>query len=702
MLHPRRSGTLSTTRVRGSLSLFSAVVWLALLPLPARGQTSDTKPPILESFSFNPTTVDVSGSSQTVVITARATDDLSGVSFAQVFFRSPVSNQQLTATLVRGGGNPLDATLTGSVTLPQFAEAGIWSVSGVNVVDVASNFSSITTQVLASRGFQTQLLVISNPDSQAPTITGVSLSLSSIDVSSADQSVSVGLQVTDNLSGVAFQNCVTGQLTDFAVVWRSPSGAQNRWLAQSAFSLVTGGDRLNGLWVSSFVMPKSSEPGAWTIQSLSVHDCAGNFRFLNATQVAAAGLQRTLNVTSSPADVQAPILTSLAFVPIAINTSTGSQAVKVRIGISDILSGADFSPTTPQLSFFERGIQFRSPSGVQSRSAAFFAPFTLASGDARNGVWESTLTFAQFSEEGTWKVDLLTIKDRTRNIASFTTAGLQSLGFSTTLEVIKPSLIPDDTIGSDGGQVTDQTFGDRATVFFPPGALTQPTQVAIDVLAKPLDIPNPTGFTGPGTLFVNIHLTPEPNFPLAAPGLTLVLPLRDPMISGTQMKLYRVDPATGQLVPAINFLGREVAGFVDADGLSATFQGISRLSTVVGLIPEALNVGVDIKPGDSPNTINLKSKGVLPVAILSTDTFDATTVRPETVLLAGASVRLKGNGQPVFSFEDVNGDGRLDIVLQFETQSLEITSTDTQANLTGRTKDGLRIVGHDDIRIVPN
>jgi hypothetical protein len=174
------------------------------------------------------------------------------------------------------------------------------------------------------------------------------------------------------------------------------------------------------------------------------------------------------------------------------------------------------------------------------------------------------------------------------------------------------------------------------------------------------------------------------------------------MVSGTQMKLYRVDPATGQLVPAISVFGKEVVGFVDADGLSATFQGISRLSTVVGLIPEALNVGVDIKPGDSPNTINLKSKGVLPVAILSTDTFDATTVSPETVRLAGASVRLKGNGQPAFSFEDVNGDGRLDIVLQFDTQSLEITSTDTQANLTGRTKDGLRIVGHDDLRIVPN
>jgi hypothetical protein len=174
------------------------------------------------------------------------------------------------------------------------------------------------------------------------------------------------------------------------------------------------------------------------------------------------------------------------------------------------------------------------------------------------------------------------------------------------------------------------------------------------------------------------------------------------MVSGTQLSLYKVDTTTGKLIPAISVFGRPVVGFVDADGLTATFTGIASLSTVVGLIPEALTVGVDIKPGDSPNTINLKSKGVLPVAILSTDTFDATTVRPETVLLAGASVRLKGNGQPVLSFEDVNGDGRLDIVLQFETQSLEITSTDTQANLTGRTKDGLRIVGHDDIRIVPN
>jgi len=173
------------------------------------------------------------------------------------------------------------------------------------------------------------------------------------------------------------------------------------------------------------------------------------------------------------------------------------------------------------------------------------------------------------------------------------------------------------------------------------------------------------------------------------------------MISGTLLKLFKVDTLTGGLIPAINVFGKDVLGSVNADGLSATFQGIASLSTVVGLIPEALNVGIDIKPGDSPNTINLKSKGVLPAAILSSETFDASTVRLETVRLSGASVRLKGNGQPAASFEDVNGDGRLDLVLQFDTQALELTSNDTEAKLTGLTKDGLLIAGRDGIRFTP-
>ena len=49
-------------------------------------------------------------------------------------------------------------------------------------------------------------------------------------------------------------------------------------------------------------------------------------------------------------------------------------------------------------------------------------------------------------------------------------------------------------------------------------------------------------------------------------------------------------------------------------------------------LPTTITVAIDIKPGSFPNSINPKSRGVIPVAILTTDSFDATTVDSTTVL----------------------------------------------------------------------
>jgi hypothetical protein len=115
-----------------------------------------------------------------------------------------------------------------------------------------------------------------------------------------------------------------------------------------------------------------------------------------------------------------------------------------------------------------------------------------------------------------------------------------------------------------------------------------------------------------------------------------------------------------------------------------------------------LSVQIDIKPGAYPNVINLGSNGNVPVAILSTANFDATTVDPTTITLAGADVKLKGNGSPLFSFVDVNGDGLLDILVHINTSAFELTDSDTEAVLKGKTFDGVRIRGVDTIRIVPS
>ena len=113
-------------------------------------------------------------------------------------------------------------------------------------------------------------------------------------------------------------------------------------------------------------------------------------------------------------------------------------------------------------------------------------------------------------------------------------------------------------------------------------------------------------------------------------------------------------------------------------------------------------VDIDIKPGSYPNAINLGSNGVIPVAILSSDTFDATTVDPETVFLAGAGVAVRGKGNKLASQEDVNGDGLTDLVVKLETENLDPdTFQNGTATLTGQTVNGVKFTGSDSIRIVP-
>jgi hypothetical protein len=116
--------------------------------------------------------------------------------------------------------------------------------------------------------------------------------------------------------------------------------------------------------------------------------------------------------------------------------------------------------------------------------------------------------------------------------------------------------------------------------------------------------------------------------------------------------------------------------------------------------PLARSVNIDIKPGSYPNSINLGSQGNVPVAIFGSSDFDATTVDPLTVTLAGASVRIKGKGTPMSSFEDLNGDGHTDIFVHVDTTALELSEGDTEAVLEGETYDGIKIRGVDTIRIV--
>ena len=116
---------------------------------------------------------------------------------------------------------------------------------------------------------------------------------------------------------------------------------------------------------------------------------------------------------------------------------------------------------------------------------------------------------------------------------------------------------------------------------------------------------------------------------------------------------------------------------------------------------KTIPVMLDIKPGSRGNPINLRSRGLTPAAILGSEVFDVTTVDVESIRLAGAPIRRKPNGTLQYSYDDVNMDGVLDLMMHFPTQLLQLDENSTSATITGIGGQNRCISDTDVVHIVP-
>ncbi len=109
-----------------------------------------------------------------------------------------------------------------------------------------------------------------------------------------------------------------------------------------------------------------------------------------------------------------------------------------------------------------------------------------------------------------------------------------------------------------------------------------------------------------------------------------------------------------------------------------------------------ITVKMDIKPGSCPNPLNLKSKGVLPVAILGSKDFNVKDIDPATIMLSREGI--PGGVAPIrYNYADVAtpfegelcdcnrlyGDGYKDLTLKFK--KTEVISELLLAEVAGET-----------------
>jgi hypothetical protein len=148
-----------------------------------------------------------------------------------------------------------------------------------------------------------------------------------------------------------------------------------------------------------------------------------------------------------------------------------------------------------------------------------------------------------------------------------------------------------------------------------------------------------------------------------------------------------------------------------------------------GVPDECEPVALDIRPGACPNSLNLRSRGVLPVAVVGSVIFDVTQIDPDSLVLTrtdglGGEVQpLRGPHGPGVALNDVatpfdgpacecrtaggDGDGIDDLVMKFSVpemvRSFELDSvapgTSVTLTLSGTLNDGTLFEASDCILI---
>ncbi|QDU21945.1 Ig-like domain-containing protein [Urbifossiella limnaea] len=176
------------------------------------------------------------------------------------------------------------------------------------------------------------------------------------------------------------------------------------------------------------------------------------------------------------------------------------------------------------------------------------------------------------------------------------------------------------------------------------------------------------------------------------------------IVGGNTNSAFAVDPATGRITVA------NPAALVIAT--TAQFQltvrasepgGLSGEATVVVTVVAATQrVTIDVIPDG--RHINSRSNGKIEVAIMGAAGLDVRSIDVASLRFGRTgqedSISRDGRGRAQVEYRDVDDDGRLDLVVRFDTARTGFRPGDARAYLTGKLLNGDAIAGDDAVSVV--
>jgi VCBS repeat-containing protein len=169
---------------------------------------------------------------------------------------------------------------------------------------------------------------------------------------------------------------------------------------------------------------------------------------------------------------------------------------------------------------------------------------------------------------------------------------------------------------------------------------------------------------------------------------------------GNRNGAFAIDPATGAITvansAALDYESRRTFNLTvratDSGGRSIG----ARVTVRVLDVNENRQAALDIVLGDSQNRISLASATV-EVAILGAADLDVGLIDVNSLRFGRNgrenSIVRNAQGQAQFQLRDVNGDGRLDLVVRFNVDATRLRVADTRAFLTGDLTNGGELAG---------